>query len=63
MSDEKGDARRTFDRERGAAPDTSGDKRRYSPPTIIDYGSIGKLTQGASGAFAESGGMRQHMCL
>jgi len=33
------------------------------PPTLVDYGSIGKLTQGASGAFAESGGMQLHMCL
>jgi hypothetical protein len=32
-------------------------KRHYSPPHLVEYGHIGKLTQGASGNMAETGGM------
>ena len=63
MSEKPSDAARAPDRERGNTPRAPGDKRPYLPPTLVDYGSIGKLTQGASGAFAETGGMREHMCL
>jgi len=63
MSDKQGDTPRAHEREHGDTPQTPSDKRPYSPPTLVDYGSIGKLTQGASGAFAETGGMKLHHCL
>lgn len=63
MTGKEGDAARGHDREHGTTPPKPGAKRRYSPPTLIDYGNVGKLTQGASGAFAETGGMKEHHCL
>jgi len=39
-------------------------KRRYAAPSLTEYGSIGKLTQGGSGTTGEgSGGMAMAMCL
>ncbi len=38
-------------------------KRRYVTPTLTEYGSIGKLTQGASGVNPETGGGMMAMCL
>jgi hypothetical protein len=39
-------------------------KRRYAAPSLTEYGSIGKLTQGGSGTIGEgSGGMAMAMCL
>jgi hypothetical protein len=38
-------------------------KRPYAPAVLLEYGSIAKLTHGASGAFAETGGHKLHACL
>jgi hypothetical protein len=38
-------------------------KRRYVAPTLTEYGSIGKLTQGGSGTVGEGGGGMMPMCL
>lgn len=38
-------------------------KALYQSPRLIEYGSIGKLTQGGSGAFSEAVGRKQHQCL
>ncbi|MBA2506063.1 MAG: hypothetical protein H0V29_08980 [Thermoleophilaceae bacterium] len=37
--------------ESGAAP-----KKSYGKPTLVAYGSIGKLTQGGEGSGADGGG-------
>lgn len=41
----------------------TGDRRAWSAPQLLAYGHIGKLTQGGSGAFTETGGMKASMCL
>ena len=38
-------------------------KRPYVAPALTEYGSIGKLTQGASGTLGETGGGMRPMCL
>lgn len=42
---------------------SAGPKRPYTPPALSEYGSVAKLTRGASGAFAETGGHKKHACL
>jgi hypothetical protein len=31
-------------------------RRAYHPPKLVEYGNVGKLTQGSSGTHPESGG-------
>jgi len=38
-------------------PVTPSGKRAWSAPQLTAYGHVGKLTQGASGNMAETGGM------
>lgn len=42
---------------------TSGSKRQYAPPVLIEYGSISKLTQSGGSTKAESGVPQMKMCL
>ncbi len=42
---------------------TGRPKRPYTPAVLLEYGSVAKLTHGASGAFAETGGHKLHQCL
>lgn len=42
---------------------TVSPKRPYTPAVLLEYGSVAKLTQGASGAYAETGGHKKTMCL
>ena len=39
------------------SPETTG-RRQWSAPQLLEYGHIGKLTQGASGTMSETGGKR-----
>ena len=38
-------------------------KKIYISPTLLEYGSIAKLTQGASGPFLDAGMNRATVCL
>jgi hypothetical protein len=42
-------------------PDT-GARRPYSPPKLVEYGSVGKLTQGFGATLMDFGSMKR-MCL
>lgn len=36
----------------------TGDRRTWSAPRLLEYGHIGKLTQGGSGTKSETGGKK-----
>jgi hypothetical protein len=38
-------------------------RKAYAPPQLVEYGSITKLTQGASGAVGDGTGMNMPPCL
>jgi hypothetical protein len=45
-----------------AAKDGLG-KKAYSTPKLLEYGSVAKLTQGITGAFADAGAGMMMVCL
>ena len=38
-------------------------RRQYVVPTLIDYGTVAKLTQGGAGSSTDAGGMMVMSCL